>query len=153
MPEHIDEAWEYWTPDVEIAEVLAEAAAPAAALDLVTDKRVELGLRFGKGDPDRALLREAREKPRCVAGRPRELVDVTCPCGVTFRPDRAGRKYHSRACCASAQKFVPFASGCPVCGSTVPPGGNRNGLTKRYCSGRCQRAAAAARRRVRKKAR
>ena len=94
MPEEFDPAWEYYTPDPEIAELLPPSGnALHCFLEAMRDDSgTPTGIRFGRGNPDRYhATRLAPLRPERPAPPPR-----LCPtCGWSFE----GRnRYCSRAC-------------------------------------------------------
>lgn len=103
MPVEIDERWEYWEPDPEIAEVLALSGAvcrrdiESLGIELRNGQTLtDVGFRRGSGDPDRITFRLAPERQRCRSERHEWRECVTC--GVAFRADRSDRRYCSLAC-------------------------------------------------------
>lgn len=135
MPLHIDPEWEYWEPDEEIAEILAESGACRHPFDLLSDNRLYktgyLGLRYGNGNPDTCNFRLAPERVN-----QRELVGKKeCKkCGEVFYPDRFSRMYCSNECYPRPGKARVLADkSCAFCGETFRP----KEASRRYCSLAC----------------
>jgi hypothetical protein len=89
MPD-IDPEWEYWVPDEEVAEALGlyEPRGFEAVEDYRLDKCGALGLRFGRGSPDRFVGRLAPERPRHKEPADWRRHRPCVWCGVAFLPDR-----------------------------------------------------------------
>lgn len=132
MPLHIDEKWEYWQPDEEIAELLGvnnEAEATVASLCIDWDavsKKTSSGFRFGRGNPDNFFCRLApdkwtrvREKTRKQLrrtnikehwtgpgrGRRRVLEDRKClACETVFRPREENHRICKQGCVGHHQR-------------------------------------------------
>lgn len=137
MPLYIDPAWEYWQPDQEVAELLAESGACvgggfAAIADRRLGKAGGLGFRFGKGKPDFFCGRLA---PRKRAGEREALRHRECAaCGDYFLPKRSCRPYCSRKCSphVGAQRSLPDVT-CALCGIVF----RRAEAGRKYCSLAC----------------
>lgn len=156
----LDPAWEYREDGGEVAELLAEAAAKGrgrgfAVLGLSPegelDRRYNVGVRFGRGNPNHfeGWLAPARPerperplkpvKPKRV---PRPKVVCTCVrCGASFvpaRPDRP-RSRCSRACNGRAEglfaKVLPAVRTCG-CGREFPPRRAGHFACSPECAGR-----------------
>ena len=104
MPESFDPAWEYFVPDPEIAWIFARSGA-YERFEGIGD---HIGLRFGKGNPDKFWGKLAPEKPikkRWVKEKTPQkkrvfLTKRNCVrCGVEYKPDHSCQKYCSYACC------------------------------------------------------
>ncbi len=100
MADHIDERWEYWTPDPEIAEVMGTGRSagfgglPRSKCS-TTGELVAAGFRFGTGTPDFDLTRHA--PPRWE--RPDRLPLRRCgSCPRVFTPTRREHRYCSNGC-------------------------------------------------------
>ncbi len=140
MPEQFDPAWEYWVPSPEMQEAFGDADAPRSFAGL-TDARLgrgagrhhNMGVRFGRGDPDRPHLKLGRAKRT----RESDLTPIPCRgCGHYFLPDRRSRKHCSGACYrppGRAKTYDPAPVPCPACRTPFAP--RRPG--QRYCSSRC----------------
>lgn len=138
MPLYVDEAWEYWTADPEVEELLAEASA-CGGFDALNDRRAEcrgwsLGLRFGNGNPDRCSFKLGRERPgREIRESPRR----DCKgCGESFRPARRWLRYCCRACVppfggAGVRRLADRV--CPQCKKSFRPRDHE----KKYCGRQC----------------
>lgn len=142
MPEPlISPAWEYWVGDPEIEELLAEAARPARAFDLLGDEgRYDSpGLRFGSGGrPDAFAGRLAPEPP---PPGPRDDARVRgkgrCRgCGAAFTKRRPEQRYCTRACSPrpGRPRLRPAELVCRACGVRFEPAENHPYL---YCSRKC----------------
>jgi hypothetical protein len=142
MPEELDPAWEYWTPDPEIAEILAEASRLSGfALLGVEESHAKklagnVGFYFGRGNPNYYRSREARERPEVV--RESKCRDVSClGCGVAFRQSRPNLMCCSRECAhevaAETRRVRAAEWTCERCGKWFEP--NRVGQV--FCSPAC----------------
>ena len=149
MPEAFDPAWEYWEPDPEIAELLAEESDCDAdwrlfpdPLERRLDRGAVLGLRFGSMRSMRAIdhpwLRLARPRyaEPCESGCQR----VECQwCGREFlerRPQmgrccswRCGVLYRARQ-----RRLRPDSATCRVCGNVFAPKRCEQVLCSRPCA-------------------
>lgn len=133
MPE-LDPAWEYWVPDEEIAEVLAERSRGGYCL--ITDRRLRKedneGLRFGQGNPDRFSFRLARERPEREARAP--AWRYCKGCGHAFRPRRASHRYCHISCFPRRGRQRRVADRqCRQCGIVFRP----REAARAYCSMAC----------------
>lgn len=135
MPPHIDESWEYWEPDPEIAEVMEFQEDIFKGIDFTRRREFSLGLRFGKGSPDRFWGRLAPMK-----WKPRDLLepiqDRICKgCGNWFSPDRKERKFCRRECAFKFRGSIRILkdSTCQTCKNTFRPYWS----TQRFCSLKC----------------
>jgi transposase-like protein len=103
MPE-LDPNWEYYTPDPEILEVMGDGNESVSNYDRVVDDRLYKngcqGIRFGSGDPNRVILKEAKEK--VIENRLLER-KICKQCGYSFQPKRGTRVYCSRECKSKSQ--------------------------------------------------
>lgn len=131
MAEDIDPAWEYWTPDPEIEELLGPPGWDPVGS--ILDHRMRdnagrvTGFRFGRR-PD-GKTRVARGTDR--VGGSREFPPVTCPCGYVFRPVTPKNRFCSRACVVYPTR-LPVRD-CLGCGSSYRPKYGR----QVYCSRPC----------------
>ena len=138
MPDLIDERWEYWTPDPEIAEVMeAERSVGFGGLPrsvcLTSGRFCAVGFRFGKGSPDSDPFRVAPAKWQ----RPDRLPLRRCrDCTRYFTPTARNRVYCSRACFTDGVSLD--AMPCKRCGVVFRPCNSK----RAYCSTACYAAAA-----------
>lgn len=133
MPDQFAESWEYYTPDPEVAELLAETAA------VVIDRN---DVMYGG---DRALMGRAKQQ----AGTGDRAAGRRCVvCDGWFHPHHNASKglYCSRLCAGSVRRVAEFTTGCPGCGRPVPPG-------RKNCSDACRVRVKGRRMRARKAAR
>lgn len=133
MPELLNEAWEYWTPDIEIAEAMGDHAASGFdGLPVVNTPngtpRAD-GFRFGRGlrgvnadltrlargvDPGVTFAQPTREpKPR----KPRVLPGRACAgCAERFSPGRPEQRYCGLSCRGVGRRTLPTWV-CATCGA------------------------------------
>jgi predicted nucleic acid-binding Zn ribbon protein len=143
----IDPAWEYWTPeDPEIAEIIAKSAKGSSGFDLLgveewrSNKAGALiGLRFGKGNPDKFNGRLAPSRPITQRAESR-CQFVRCPvCSRGFKQYRADRVYCSNRCSltetAQRRRVRPSATKCS-CGEGFEPLYTDQRFCSRQCAGR-----------------
>lgn len=133
MPIHIDESWEYYTPDPELLEL---SEWKVRIVDQIRDYRAEdrgwnLGFSFGKGNPN--YSKTYLGKPKKKATYKEEKKAITCPvCKKSFTPRDSFRKVCSIACRTKGNTLVTevYCKGC-----------NKNFLQKEtkqvYCSPAC----------------
>lgn len=146
MPLHIDESWEYYTPDPEVAELGLEGAEA----ELFDGRRARSGGKAHAGfsftpRPDCYSSYVAREKVR--RRETPELARVECPtCKQDFQPERASRRYCSVGCSArrggaastpaarrQPRRKLPESAACERCGAPFRP----YYTGQRMCSRRC----------------
>jgi hypothetical protein len=135
MPTELDPAWEYWTPDPEIAEAMGnETADGFDGLPVTrTDRRagrVEVpGFRFGRGRTvDYFPFRFGRAKPDRASGLPSRWC---VHCRGLFEPRKRAQRYCSRDCRYTAGAVAPVT--CGTCFGVFKP----SGRGRRFCSPRC----------------
>lgn len=138
----IDPGWEYWDGgDPEVREILKEEAEFENRLEAFLDGRLMrektdlLGIRFGKGNPDRRVLRLGRAKKT----RESSVVWIPCKgCRQFFLPDKNSVRYCSHSCYkpTGAPKVIDRVRRCVACGSEFSPDRECN----RYCSRKCASA-------------
>ena len=147
MPEKLSEAWEYWEPNPEVAELFAMTGAISgfAVLGIeLEDGYVEnSGFRFGCGNPNSCFFRLAPERP---TGEREPIKPKSCEgCERSFVPRRPDRVYCSSECyhANSLHRLSPIS--CDFCGYVFHP----RDRDSRFCSLGCvndwQRAESAAR--------
>lgn len=144
VPLHIDPDWEYFEPDLEVAELLALSGA-TARFDGVGDDRLSkaqiLGIRFGKGNPDHCRFRLAPER---LVVRERDCRDArkTClTCSFVFESDRASRSYCSRLCVPHLGKARVLRDVlCQHCSQSFRPREFGQKFCTRRCSAEARRA-------------
>ncbi len=130
MPEALDPAWEYWTPDPEIAEVMG-IPVPSGFDGILTfseDSRGQnrpSGMRFGRGDPDSGKFFLAPDRTASHPSRPCDH------CREFFEPARSNSRYCSPSCRGLDRLASPRP--CATCGTTFEPRFGR----ARYCSRHC----------------
>jgi hypothetical protein len=132
VPIDIDPEWEYWVGDPEITELLQSYAGSANRIDLLADDRLadrgaNLGIRFGKGNPDHCRFTLARPRPERYRDDWEPISPRACSgCGFTFQPDRRGRRYCSSACAKpeccfyGSERCLPDIT-CPICNVPFRP--------------------------------
>ncbi len=136
MPDYIDEAWEFYVADPEIAEALA---CDAPGFDAVLgglahcQKSDGVGYRFGSGNPDRFTGGGRPDDAPAIIDR-RVLTPIRCPCGVLFQPKASRTVYCWRACQprSGPPKTLPDAT-CPACGVRF----RRKCRTVKFCKRKC----------------
>jgi hypothetical protein len=131
MPLFIDPAWEYFTPDSEVA----EADLFPTSRNLFDDRLYKagaLGVRFGRGSPDHPRLHLARRLP---FRHDAVLYHVPClGCSAPFLPDRFDRSYCCRRCVPRPGRAPTRpVSVCACCSAPFRPRWDGH----RYCSLSC----------------
>lgn len=154
MPLWIDPAWEYWQPDAEVAELLAEAGRlPNLAFLSVSDLRLGVrgatAIRISRSPtpptrlaperrPERYELTQAGYARRCLTCRVffTPLCHTTRYCSLSCRPRGPGGK-----------RRLPESLPCAHCGGPFRPEESGQTLCSRLCrnravaQGRCKQAA------------
>lgn len=136
----IDEAWEYFTPDPEIDDIVHGKKAHYL-IEEVTDWRLHKyklsGIRLGKGNPDFYHTHLARDPDKYKYKTLRESLDPRpCKgCGEMFLPDRQGRKHCSSQCYKrkGRERELPESAQCVVCKGFYRP----KFSTQKCCSPLC----------------
>lgn len=132
MPPELDPAWEYWTPDPEIEELLGPPGWDV--LGSILDHRQRdgsgrvSGFRFGRRPDGKTHLGPGRKRPEAAP----ELAPVTCTCGYTFRPTRPGNRYCSRACVVHPKRLPVIP--CGGCRREFRPKYGRQAYCSRACA-------------------
>lgn len=130
MPE-LDPRWEYYIPDPEIEEVIAERLAPRKydALDANEEEtryhKTNVGFRFGKGNPNFTKFRFGKPKPE----RRERPVKQCATCGELFRSNAS--KYCSTTCRGLSVRNPEVP--CARCGKVFL----RKHWYQQYCSRKC----------------
>lgn len=116
----IDPAWEYFTPDPEIDEIVHGPSRACSGFERMTEyednaatgRREAAGVRFGRGNPNGGFFKLGPEK------RDRKTVSFAgkkCPgCDMLFFPVSRWQVYCNRECYANrprARKFRPRSDG------------------------------------------
>ncbi len=138
----LSEAWEYYEPDPEVAELLEEAAARGSPLDRLADDRLAcagaLGLRYGSGGVRNLRAIKTHLAPeKAPRPEPKTPDHMACAgCGTSFRPAKSVQRYCSLECRPGGRARVLPDRQCEACGRTFRP----RDVTRRYCSVACRRA-------------
>ena len=139
MPIEFDPAWEYYVPSTEWLEAFEEEGRADGFARIMPGRedrhqRMNLGLRFGRGNPNYVKLHLGPEKQT----RESQVPDfMTChTCGQQFRPDRIDRKYCSMFCIVrlGAKKVIPVKNNCARCGKEFKPLYTKHRFCSRGCS-------------------
>lgn len=129
----IEEGWEYFTSDSEVYEVVHQKKSKNydgfVEYGHESNPRENIGVRFGKGNPDNFFGTLGPEKHNQRSDR---LPAVVCPCGGWFTPGRKGSKYCSRECYTSVRSTIPEVQ-CGECEMAFRP--CREGII--FCSRSC----------------
>lgn len=138
MPEQFDPEWEYFTPaDPEIAELLGVPDCRFETLRTAGggDNAVNLGCRYGRGNPDRYLPPEPGFVP--VEDRPGAIGPGQCPtCGETFTGTHSGQIHCCRECVPRPGRVrVLKAAACGTCRKPF----RRLYARQRFCCRKCVR--------------
>lgn len=138
----MDESWEYWEPDPEIAEVMGSGRSvgfgglPRGKCER-TGRHCLDGYRVGKGDPDRWHQTRLGKPP---AERPGRLPLTRCRhCTGYFTPRKPTSVYCSKGC-RKQDQFELVPRPCETCGEVFKPLANR----QRYCDQECSGVAISA---------
>jgi hypothetical protein len=142
MPE-LDPEWEYWVPDEEVAEALGlyEPKGFEELMDHRLDKHSALGMRFGRGRPDKFIGKLAPEKFRFKEPAAWQRHIPCAWCGVVFLPRKRGQ-----VCCGTPCRMDKLHSGnctlAPIpcaregCGFVFRPARARQAYCSPECAGR-----------------
>lgn len=130
MPEELDPAWEYWTPDPEIDEVMRYTNVDIIATIIeFNGGKIRDGIRFGKGNPNRPYGKIAREKISILESTERCTV-----CGDFFYRTANHQKYCSRQCKRESWYGRSYsARTCEACNKYYMP----KYYKQRFCSTLC----------------
>lgn len=125
MPAYISEAWEYYVPDDEVEELLAQSrvldSMEALADDRASFKGWNSGLRYGRGNPNTCYFKLAREKLSKRFLRESTPLRECAKCGEQFTPDRKARKYCPGCAKTGRPKELPLSAQCKECSKEFPP--------------------------------
>lgn len=142
MAMDFDPAWEYWMPDPEVAELLAESGLRCGINridqafmcdELPSGRSLYVGVRFGRGNPNffRGRLRPLRPRVPRPESPDRLIYRPRCrQCGERFWSSRIDKPYCSAYC-----RQQPRRATCKWCGREF-----RRTTARRFCTQDCARA-------------
>lgn len=145
MPLEIDERWEYWEPDPDVAWVMARNWGRVSLMEMLrggyedNDCR-NLGMRFGSGSWNSCHLHQGPPKK----GRWEDMEPIqeqTCPtCERRFLPRKRGAVYCGVICVVrlGRSREAPRQEACRECGGPM----DADSADRIYCSRRCASKAA-----------